>query len=205
MEQRTRRVREAARCAVSPDAERPGRCRRDRRLRLARARARRPRRLRRPRLPRRPLDRARRARRAARRRRRGRAGGAPRRERPLDLHPRRLARRGGARRSRARRAARRRIPARAVRMRRAGDRGWLLDADDPPRLAAAIRRAFPDLAEVVPGHETVLVVGDFTPADLALDEVELPPPREVEIAVTYDGEDLDEVASLTGLSVDDVV
>ena len=90
-------------------------------------------------------------------------------------------------------------------MRRVGDRGWLLDADDPLRLAAAIRRAFPQVEEVVPGHETVLVVGDVDLERISIEDVELPPSRTVEIPVTYDGEDLDEVAGLTGLTVDDVV
>lgn len=89
--------------------------------------------------------------------------------------------------------------------RRAGDRGWLLEVDEPARVAAAIRRAFPELDDVVPGHETVLVVGDYSPAELELDDIELPPSREIELAVTYDGPDLDEVASLTGLAVDEVV
>lgn len=89
--------------------------------------------------------------------------------------------------------------------RRAGDRGWLLEVDDPARVAAALRRAFPHLEEVVPGHETVLVVGEFSPVDVPLDEIEVPPPREHTFAVTYDGEDLEEVASLTGLTVDAVI
>lgn len=89
--------------------------------------------------------------------------------------------------------------------RRAGDRGWLLEVDEPARVAAAIRRAFPELEDVVPGHETVLVIGEFTPVELALDEVDPPPAREIELAVTYDGEDLAEVASLTGLGVDEVI
>ena len=36
--------------------------------------------------------------------------------------------------------------------RRAGDCGWLLEVDDPARVAAALRRAFPHLEEVVPGQ-----------------------------------------------------
>jgi KipI family sensor histidine kinase inhibitor len=89
--------------------------------------------------------------------------------------------------------------------RRAGDRGWLLEVAEPARVAAALRRTFPDLADVVPGHETVLVIGDFTPVDLPLDEIVLPPSAEIVLEVVYDGPDLDEVAGLTGLSVDDVV
>lgn len=89
--------------------------------------------------------------------------------------------------------------------RRAGDRGWLIEAEEPARLAVAIRRAFPGLDDVVPGHETVLVIGDFIPVDVPLDEIELPPLAEVVLEVVYDGPDLAEVAGLTGLSVDDVV
>ena len=89
--------------------------------------------------------------------------------------------------------------------RRAGDRGWLLEVDDPARVAAALRRAYPQLEEVVPGHETVLVVGDVDLDAITIDDVELPLPRDVEIPVIYDGEDLDEVASLTALPVDEVI
>jgi KipI family sensor histidine kinase inhibitor len=93
--------------------------------------------------------------------------------------------------------------------RRAGDRGWLLEVQESPaRVAAAIRLAFPQLDEVVPGHETVLVVGDVTVEQLvavSVRDVVLPAPREIAIPVAYDGLDLDEVASLTGLAVDEVV
>ncbi len=93
--------------------------------------------------------------------------------------------------------------------RRAGDRGWLLEVDESPaRVATAIRQAFPQLDEVVPGHETVLVVGDVAVEELvavSARDVVLPAPGEIAIPVAYDGPDLAEVASLTGLSVDDVV
>jgi KipI family sensor histidine kinase inhibitor len=89
--------------------------------------------------------------------------------------------------------------------RRAGDRAWLLEVDEPARVAAALRRAYPQLEEVVPGHETVLVVGDFSPVDVPLDDLELPPPAEIVLKVVYDGPDLAEVAGLTGLSADDVI
>jgi KipI family sensor histidine kinase inhibitor len=89
--------------------------------------------------------------------------------------------------------------------RRAGDRGWLLEAADPPRLAAALRRAFPELEEVVPGHETVLVIGDADLDRVSVEGAEQPMPREIEIPVVYDGEDLDEVARLTGLTVDEAI
>lgn len=89
--------------------------------------------------------------------------------------------------------------------RRAGDRGWLLEVEDPARVAAALRRAYPHLEEIVPGHETVLVIGDFSPVDVPLDDIESTPPAEIVLEVVYDGPDLDEVAGLTGLSVDEVV
>lgn len=93
-----------------------------------------------------------------------------------------------------------------MRTRRAGDRAWLLEVDESPaRVAAALRRAYPQLAEVVPGHETVLVVGDADLDRIATESVELPPAQTVEVPVTYDGEDLGEVAELTGLAVDEVV
>jgi KipI family sensor histidine kinase inhibitor len=91
--------------------------------------------------------------------------------------------------------------------RRAGDRGWLLEAESPLQLAAALRRAF-TLDEVVPGDSTVLVVGDVPLDDLlAVDatEADAVPARTVEIPVTYDGVDLEEVAGLTGLTPDEVI
>lgn len=92
-----------------------------------------------------------------------------------------------------------------MKARRAGDRGWLLEVEEPARVAAALRRSFPELEEIVPGHETVLVIGDFSPVDVPLGEIEQPASAEVEIGVVYDGPDLEEVAGLTGLSVDEVV
>jgi KipI family sensor histidine kinase inhibitor len=92
-----------------------------------------------------------------------------------------------------------------VNARRAGDRGWLLEVEEPARVAAALRRAFPQLEEIVPGHETVLVVGDFSPVDVPLDEIELQPTAEIVLEVVYDGPDLEEVSGLTGLPVDEVV
>jgi len=93
-------------------------------------------------------------------------------------------------------------------MRRAGDRGWLLEAASPLATAAALRAAFGDrLEEVVPGHETVLVVGDVPADELLAVRVSavLPEGRTIEVPVTYDGPDLAEVAELTRLSVDEVV
>jgi KipI family sensor histidine kinase inhibitor len=93
-------------------------------------------------------------------------------------------------------------------MRRAGDRGWLLEAESPLATAAALRATFGDrLEEVVPGHETVLVVGDVPVAELLLVTADavVPTGRTIEIPVVYDGPDLGEVCELTGLSVDELV
>jgi len=99
-------------------------------------------------------------------------------------------------------------------VRRAGDRGALIELDDS---AAAIRVAHAlaartGLVDVVPGHRTVLVTWRDDPPDLrALVEAELAaapatvPSRVVEIPVVYDGPDIDEVARLTGLSAAEVV
>lgn len=94
-----------------------------------------------------------------------------------------------------------------MKARRAGDRAWLLEAEAPAATAAALRAAF-DLDEVVPGHETVLVIGDVGVERLL--EVDVPAPgttpvREVEVGVVYDGPDLAEVAGLAACSVEEVV
>ena len=104
-------------------------------------------------------------------------------------------------------------------VRPAGDRALLVEVDDLAtvhRLLAALRGAgLPGVVELVPGYQTVLVVAD--PGQLDLDGLaaELPgwrlPALEsvtgelVEIPVRYDGEDLQEVSRLTGLSTDEVV
>jgi KipI family sensor histidine kinase inhibitor len=99
---------------------------------------------------------------------------------------------------------------------RAGDRGWLLELPDN---ASALRvtsrlRAANDarLVEIVPGHRTVLAVGDVgrdelrALAEAALaDELRSVEAKTVEIPVRYDGADLALVAQLTGLAVDEVV
>jgi KipI family sensor histidine kinase inhibitor len=75
--------------------------------------------------------------------------------------------------------------------------------------------AMPGVAEVVPGAETVLVACDDEQAMRVvhgrLDEVR-PVPLEslgragaIEVPVRYDGEDLDAVATATGMSVDEVI
>jgi KipI family sensor histidine kinase inhibitor len=91
---------------------------------------------------------------------------------------------------------------------RAGDRAWLIELDDN----IAARRLARDLQgcgfeEVVPGHRTVLVVGDVDPADLPDPRRESDEPEGAlhEIRVAYDGLDLDEVAAFAGIGADEVV
>jgi KipI family sensor histidine kinase inhibitor len=107
-----------------------------------------------------------------------------------------------------------------VRLRPAGERGLLVEVEDLEtvhRLHAALRELGPPgVAELVPGYRTVLIVADPERAGV-LDELaarlpglELPPAgavagETVEIPVTYDGQDLPEVASLTGLAAEEVV
>jgi KipI family sensor histidine kinase inhibitor len=107
-----------------------------------------------------------------------------------------------------------------MRLRPAGDRGLLVEVDGLEtvhRLHAALRQLGPPgVVELVPGYRTLLVVAAPEEAE-ALDELaatlpglELPPAEAVagepvEIPVTYDGEDLPEVAGLTGLEVTEVV
>lgn len=91
---------------------------------------------------------------------------------------------------------------------RAGDRAWLIELADN----AAARRMARHLAErefedVVPGHRTVLVIGDLDPASLS-DPADLPADpagRLLEISVTYDGPDLEEAATLAGIDVEELV
>jgi KipI family sensor histidine kinase inhibitor len=98
----------------------------------------------------------------------------------------------------------------------AGDRGWLLELPDN---ASAVRvawrlRADGDerLVEIVPGHRTVLAVGEIgrdelhALAEAALaDELEDVYAKMVEVPVRYDGPDLAAVAQLTGMALDEVV
>jgi KipI family sensor histidine kinase inhibitor len=107
-----------------------------------------------------------------------------------------------------------------VRLRPAGERGLLVEVEELEtvhRLHAALRQLDPPgVVELVPGYRTVLIVADPERAGV-LDELaaglpglELPPAgavagETVEIPVSYDGEDLPEVADLTGLGADEVV
>ena len=107
-----------------------------------------------------------------------------------------------------------------MKVRVAGERGLLVEVEDLEtvhRLHAALRELDPPgVVELVPGYRTVLIVADPGQAE-ALDELaarlphlELPPAAAVagatvEIPVSYDGEDLPEVAGLTGLEAEEVV
>jgi KipI family sensor histidine kinase inhibitor len=107
-----------------------------------------------------------------------------------------------------------------VRLRPAGERGLLVEVGELEtvhRLHAALRELDPPgVVELVPGYRTVLIVADPDRAGVldelaaGLPELELPPAEAVagetvEIPVSYDGEDLPEVASLTGLEAEEVV
>ena len=102
-----------------------------------------------------------------------------------------------------------------MRVRRAGDAALLIETEAPHRLNAAVRDlARPEVIDVVPGAETVLVTArpgtDLGRLGAILGDVTLPETHEtggepLRVPVVYDGADLDEVASLTGLSREEVV
>jgi KipI family sensor histidine kinase inhibitor len=107
-----------------------------------------------------------------------------------------------------------------VNLRPAGERALLVEVEELEtvhRLHAALRELDPPgVVELVPGYRTLLVVADperpgvLDELAAGLPELELPPAEAVagepvEIPVSYDGEDLPEVASLTGLDADEVV
>ena len=104
-----------------------------------------------------------------------------------------------------------------MRVRPAGERGLLVEVEDLEtvhRLHAALRELDPPgVVELVPGYRTLLVVAEPERAGVldelaaGLPELELPPAEAVagetvEVPVTYDGQDLPEVASLTGLTAE---
>jgi KipI family sensor histidine kinase inhibitor len=100
-----------------------------------------------------------------------------------------------------------------IEVRRAGEHGALLELPDNAAAVRVARRlaSEPGLVDVVPGHRTVLVTWDDEPLELIeLAEAALggdeaaPAGAFVEIPVRYDGPDLEEVASLTALSPEDV-
>jgi KipI family sensor histidine kinase inhibitor len=94
--------------------------------------------------------------------------------------------------------------------------GWgakLVELGSAGEVRAAYRRlvGLPGLTEVVPAARTVLIEGDPLPdadelAALLADLDEEPPADgpAIELPVTYDGPDLDEVAELTGLTTAEV-
>ncbi|HEY5820814.1 MAG TPA: allophanate hydrolase subunit 1 [Propionibacteriaceae bacterium] len=97
-----------------------------------------------------------------------------------------------------------------------GERAVLLecvDLDEVLRLLPVVADVVPGVAEVVPGARTLLLrlEGPLTPAARATLLTLVAPAREVReeptvvIEVDYDGADLAEVASLTGLTTDEVV
>jgi KipI family sensor histidine kinase inhibitor len=107
-----------------------------------------------------------------------------------------------------------------VRVRPAGERGLLVEVEELEtvhRLHAALRELDPPgVVELVPAYRTVLIVAEPDRAGVldelatALPELELPPAEAVagetvEVPVRYDGEDLPEVARLTGLEAEEVV
>jgi len=101
-------------------------------------------------------------------------------------------------------------------LRRAGDRGALLDLADNGAAVRVARRlsASGRFLDVVPGHRTVLVTWTDDPPHeeilaLAAEALAVPderaPTRTVEIPAGYGGPDLDEVARLCGCSAEEVV
>lgn len=99
-----------------------------------------------------------------------------------------------------------------------GERAWLVETPHPLALANAVRAAaksgeLTGVIDIVPAAATVLVrftrVADDDQERLArltpqaTDAAETDP--HISIPVTYDGEDLGDVAELTGLSIDEVI
>ena len=101
-----------------------------------------------------------------------------------------------------------------IRLRPAGNRAAIVEVPDNAaavRLAELLRDECSGLVDVVPGHCTVLAswardVPDLRAfAERSLGGAAQPAGRGVDIAVHYDGPDLEEVARLTGLSPEEVV
>jgi KipI family sensor histidine kinase inhibitor len=102
-----------------------------------------------------------------------------------------------------------------VKVRRAGDAALLIETDEPHRLNAAVRAlGRPDIIDIVPGARTLLVttsprtdLGSLGAviAGLTLPETDPAGGEPLDVPFVYDGEDLDEVAALTGLSPSEVV
>lgn len=102
-----------------------------------------------------------------------------------------------------------------MKLRRAGPDGLLVELptlDDVLRLTAELRRRAPaGISEIVPAARTVLLMGVGLDALAAeMKEWHLPPVAPdarppVEIPVTYDGPDLDEVCALKGITRDELI
>jgi KipI family sensor histidine kinase inhibitor len=102
-----------------------------------------------------------------------------------------------------------------MRVRRAGDAALLIETEAPHRLHAAVRDlARPEIVDVVPGAETVLVTAspgtDLGRLGALLGELTLPETsatggEPLRVPVVYDGADVDEVASLTGMRREEVI
>jgi KipI family sensor histidine kinase inhibitor len=102
-------------------------------------------------------------------------------------------------------------------LRRVGDQGVLVEVADAARALAVARtvrdRMHDRVEDVVPAHATVLVTWRGRPADdelrALLDEEAGPPPDDesepVTLPVTYDGPDLESVATLAQCSPEEVV
>lgn len=103
-------------------------------------------------------------------------------------------------------------------IRRAGDSSVLVELEGNEavqRLAAALQAERGELEEIVPGHQTLLLV--WAREAPSLSEVEqliygaqltaeaMPEPSEVELAVSYDGPDLAAVAGGCGISPEELV
>jgi KipI family sensor histidine kinase inhibitor len=105
----------------------------------------------------------------------------------------------------------------SVTARPAGDRALLVELADSVEAVRVANRAWSalgGLVDAVPGHCTVLLTFESAPPTgevLALAEAALrdeqggPEPAEIELAVSYDGPDLAEVAQLLSLSPEEVV
>jgi KipI family sensor histidine kinase inhibitor len=93
-------------------------------------------------------------------------------------------------------------------VRRAGDCAALIELPDneTARAVAEALRGREHVVDVVPGHRTVLVTWDEEPPSLEVDASHTDVRGAAhELAVTYDGVDLDDVAALAGCSREEVV
>jgi KipI family sensor histidine kinase inhibitor len=91
---------------------------------------------------------------------------------------------------------------------RFGEDGWLITADDPVALAAAIDAR--QLDDVVPGQHHVLLRGSSSAVEAVLANLPDQPPRSaqrnpVTLPARWDGPDLDDVARRAGMTATAVV